>query len=473
MFYLNYLFAEVFRRWGKTLIITLGLSIASAIIILIISISNALSRAQETVLNPLANVGTDIMVTRSVNADNPRDLDESTRNEMMTQNRISMDLSKLGNPGEKFSNDSFLPGTMLTFVSNSVDSLDKSLIANYATGLILNVSHQEGTIPKVTTSIETGGETINVEQNIAPMTDVEREAINSAREKARAEIQTRGLDPKSEEAREIDRKYMDAAMPERFSKMRASVTTEKRLITKDVGPISTDINTYTLSVAGVDTSKSDIGLILPNQIVEGDFFSGDNQIVINKSYADKEGRKVGEKISLNKKEYTVVGIVSPRLYTDAADLYLPLTELQDISGKSDRINIILVKSANANAVEETSKKMEGLFAGATVMNSHDTAKQVSGSLISAANLTNRFIGLTSVIVVVAAFIIVSLLTVSSINKRTREIGTLKAIGWSNSEVLRQIVVENIALGVIGAIVGVGFGVLAILILNKYNISLSA
>ncbi|PJA37102.1 hypothetical protein CO181_04900, partial [candidate division WWE3 bacterium CG_4_9_14_3_um_filter_43_9] len=64
MFYLQYLKAELLRRFGKTFTITFGLAIASAIIITIISASQSLSQAQEKVLNPLENVGTDIMVTR-------------------------------------------------------------------------------------------------------------------------------------------------------------------------------------------------------------------------------------------------------------------------------------------------------------------------------------------------------------------------------------------------------------------------
>jgi ABC-type antimicrobial peptide transport system permease subunit len=108
-----------------------------------------------------------------------------------------------------------------------------------------------------------------------------------------------------------------------------------------------------------------------------------------------------------------------------------------------------------------------------VIDSNDTAEKVSGSIVQATKLTDKFIGLSSVVIVAAAFIIVSLLTVFAINKRTREIGTLKAIGWSKFAVIRQILSENIVLGVMGAMVGVGLGVTAIAILNHYDISFTA
>src|SRR4030042_7193195 len=105
MFYLTYLKAELLRRWGKTTILAFGLAIASAIIITIISTSQGLSASQEKVLNPLQNVGTDIMVSRSVDTQQMSQLDETTRAELASENRISIDLSKLGKAGESFSLD--------------------------------------------------------------------------------------------------------------------------------------------------------------------------------------------------------------------------------------------------------------------------------------------------------------------------------------------------------------------------------
>jgi len=453
--------------------ISLGLAIASAIIIIIISVSQSLSSAQDKVLNPLQNVGTDLMVSRSVDQANIDTLDEATRTEMMSENQIGTDLSKLGNPGDQFTNDTFLPGSMLTFDSSELSKLDSSLVKNSAAGLILNVMHQEGKIPKVTAEITTGGEQFEVNTQIAPMTDAERQAVDAARTKAEADLKAKGIDPQSEEGRQYVRDATQKAMPERFRSSTFRFTAPQRTYRQDVGAIATDITTTNFTVAGVDTSKNDIGLILPDQVVSGSYFNGTEQVVVNQSYADKNSIKVGDKITLAKKELTVVGIIVPKLYSNTADLYLPLSDLQKLASRENRINVMLIKSTNAQSVDQTSEKLTSAFTGAKVTSSKDTAKEVSGSLVNAANLTNKFIGVTSIIVIVAAFIIVSLLTILSVNKRIREIGTLKAIGWSNSLVVRQILLENLILGVLGALVGIGLGILAIFIINHFNISLSA
>ena len=61
----------------------------------------------------------------------------------------------------------------------------------------------------------------------------------------------------------------------------------------------------------------------------------------------------------------------------------------------------------------------------------------------------------------AAVLIATLLTLSSVAKRTRELGTLKAVGWSQSRVVRQVTGESIGIDlkatVASASNGPGFG----------------
>ena len=49
----------------------------------------------------------------------------------------------------------------------------------------------------------------------------------------------------------------------------------------------------------------------------------------------------------------------------------------------------------------------------------------------------------------AAFLIAFLFTILGVTRRTREFGTLKAIGWSNRRVVGQVAGESIEQGMIG------------------------
>jgi putative ABC transport system permease protein len=70
-------------------------------------------------------------------------------------------------------------------------------------------------------------------------------------------------------------------------------------------------------------------------------------------------------------------------------------------------------------------------------------------------------------------VIAALLTLSSIGKRVREIGTLRAIGWSKGRVVRQIVGETLAIAVIGAILGLLVGAAASFAVDHSSTKLSA
>jgi putative ABC transport system permease protein len=74
---------------------------------------------------------------------------------------------------------------------------------------------------------------------------------------------------------------------------------------------------------------------------------------------------------------------------------------------------------------------------------------------------------------VAAVLIATLLTLASVTKRVRELGTLKALGWSSFQVVRQISVESLLQGLLGGLVGVGLGVAAIAVINTVGWTLKA
>ena len=468
MFFLKYLRGELLHRPGKTITVSLGLAVAGAVIVTIISISQSLSAAQKTVLDPLANVGTDIMVSRTVKPQDFGSLDDATRQEAMKDNRVQTDFSKLGQPGEAFTNDTFLPGSMLTFAASDTEKIDKNLVAKYAGGLVLNVLHQQGTIPKLAAEIETGGQRIGFTQRFE-MSEGDRQAFLDAQNKAMADLKKKGIDPNSEEGREALRD----ALPRSTQVINGEVEVPKEVIRQEIGSFATDINTENFTLAGVDMMKTDIGLILPSQIIEGRYLEKDGEIVVTRSFAQKKNYSLNGTIDLGGKTFTLVGIVDPKLFTLSADAYVSLADAQALSGRDGRVNVLLVKAADAQNVEQAGQSVASLISGATVSDASETADQVSGSLVNASNLTNKFIGVTSIVVIAAALVIVSLITVLSVNKRVRELGTLKAIGWSNAMILRQIVFENVVVGLLGAALGVGLGLLGLFLVNQFDISLSA
>ena len=149
--------------------------------------------------------------------------------------------------------------------------------------------------------------------------------------------------------------------------------------------------------------------------------------------------------------------MNPTLSGDTADIYFDINTLQSASSQPTRVNEVLVKvdkSTDVNAVAAAIKKE---LPGATVLTSKQLASQVNGSLSNAKKLASDFVVIGGIIVLGAALLVAILLTLSSIAKRVREIGTLRAIGWSRGRVVRQILAEMLGIGLVGAVLGVALG----------------
>src|SRR5207247_1721091 len=138
----------------------------------------------------------------------------------------------------------------------------------------------------------------------------------------------------------------------------------------------------------------------------------------------------------------------------ASDIYIKLSQLQALSGRTGRVNTVYVRAKSSQQVSALARHIRQAFAGSSVTTAKDLADRVSGSLVDAKNLTNKLGTALEIVGLLAAFLIASLLTLASVTKRIRELGTLKALGWRQSLVVRQVTGESLIQGLIGGIAGV-------------------
>jgi ABC-type antimicrobial peptide transport system permease subunit len=247
------------------------------------------------------------------------------------------------------------------------------------------------------------------------------------------------------------------------------------VIKQVLNPPQTDLATEPYTAAGVDASRPELGLITPAQIVTGRFIRRgvSTEVVLGEGYARRKGYAVGTKLVLDGKNYAIVGLARPPLGGTSADVYLPLTELQQLSGRSARVNTLLVRADNAADVPALTKSIQRAFPGASVTSAKDLANSITGSLVSAGTLANRLGLALGGLAVFAAILIAVLLTLSSVAKRVRELGTLAALGWSRGLIIRQVLAESFAQGALGGIIGAVLGTAAAFALTSAGISLHA
>src|SRR2546421_7902274 len=120
MFYVSYMFSELRRRKGRTVLTALGLALGIGVVVTVGALSTGLDRAQAKVLAPLTGLGTDLSVSRPIKVDNSsgggfRGLSSKERQQLEKENGgTRFGLRNLGKPGTHFSQDNFVATSQLS-----------------------------------------------------------------------------------------------------------------------------------------------------------------------------------------------------------------------------------------------------------------------------------------------------------------------------------------------------------------------
>jgi len=529
---MRYVRHELWRRWSRTLVTALGLAAGVGLVMGIVGVSNGLSNAQNKVLSPLSSVGTDIVVERTVGVASTSSSTSTTTTTTapggfgggragggggggffgaasgstsqnasdeaaLANNNSSVltDLSKLGAPGTQFTYDFFVTGTLITFPQAAVADVAKIKgVQTAVPALSLQALHESGTVPTITDTVTTGGQTITKAVAPPPLTAAQEDAVRACLQASGAFGTTTTTAPGSTTATTAPAgaggtrgsgggggfggaafgAAFTKCLPASYQQYEAQVVVPEQTITRVLNPPTTNTETKSYTVAGVDPKNSSSGLITKAQLVSGTWFTSApaDEILVSTAYASTNSIKVGQTLTIDKTNYKVVGLVNPTLTGDVSDIYFDLATLQSNATQANRINEVLVKvgkSADVNTVAAAIKKE---LPGATVLTSKQLAGQVTGSLSNAKKLASDLGVALGFIILAAALLIAALLTMSSIAKRVREIGTLRAIGWSRSRVVGQIMTEMLGIGIIGAALGVLVGLGVCLAVNTFGPTLA-
>lgn len=233
------------------------------------------------------------------------------------------------------------------------------------------------------------------------------------------------------------------------------------------------------SVLGIDPAATSVGPLASAEVTGGRGFDADDAdalvALVDSTYASTNEIAVGDTIDVAGSDVEVVGILGSTSDSadTAANVYLPLTTAQALAGVDDVISTVYVQADSAASIDAVQSALADELPDATVTSQSELASTVSGSLSSATSLITNLGAWLSIIVLAVAVLLSVLLTLSGVGRRTREFGTLKAIGWSNGRVVRQVAGESMVQGLIGGAAGLVLGVVGIVLINVLKPTVAA
>ena len=412
--FFTYLRRELRRRMRQAVFIALGLALGVGLVITVTAASAGVKNAQGTVLHALYGVGTDVTVTKTPTAGSftPGSFGFGFRT----------GTNKRPAAGTKI-NTSTLGGsaTLATLGSSSVSTVASLRdVAAAAGGLTLNDRTLSGTVPAINFNGGAGGFGGGGSGG---------SGSGSAGQSFRA-----------------------------------------------------NFSTNSFGVDGVDIGSGELGPLSSGKLSAGRTFTSadasSDVALVDASYATQNKLSVGSTIAIGNSSGTatnfkVVGIVGEPAGDNPSDVYIPLAVAQKLANMKNDVNTIYVAASSSSAINAVSSEIKQALPSDTVTTSSDLASEVTGSLSNASSLANNLGKWLALAVLIAAFLLASLLTLAAVSRRVREFGTLKALGWKSRRIVGQVMGESVTLGLIGGAIGVALGLAGAELVSKMSPKLTA
>jgi putative ABC transport system permease protein len=179
--------------------------------------------------------------------------------------------------------------------------------------------------------------------------------------------------------------------------------------------------------------------------------------------ADQLDLNVGETIEYLGEEFKIIGILTfGNTLLDQA-YYINIKTAREIAHRpSDYVNMIRVKVSKPGTEEEVAKRINLTIPGVEARSSEVMSEQVGEFLTIIEQVTWAISALAAIVGGVG----IANTMLMSVIERTKEIGVLKAVGWSSADVMKTVLMEGLILGFLGGVIGILLGFMAVIVVQN-------
>lgn len=231
------------------------------------------------------------------------------------------------------------------------------------------------------------------------------------------------------------------------------------------------------SIIGVDPQAEQAISPITDDFVRGGFSalaSGGNNVVIGDRMAKKLGADFGDTITAVSssglsRQFKIVGIFHTGTRArDEAEAYMLLKNTQILSGRPNAINDIRIKLDNPYAAPLVAQRAEDELGYRAI------SWQEANEGIMEAFMVRNVIMYTVVaaIMLVAGFGIFNIVSTIT-HEKARDIAIMKSLGFSRTDVQRIFVLEGVAIGAAGSLLGFALGFALTYALGSIRFELAA
>ncbi len=207
-----------------------------------------------------------------------------------------------------------------------------------------------------------------------------------------------------------------------------------------------------------------------NWMAYGRFPKSDTEVALEKHFAKFHGIKEGDSFLLGSKALKVVGRIEIKEGSQlaAANCYVLIQTAQKLINKNNASNIAYLTLSDVAVLQDVRKSITRIIPQSNVKSSNSVLESAS----SIASIAESFSLFISIIIAIVTIMLVIKVTFTTFTERIRDIGILKALGWTNAEIRTELIIESIILNFIGSIVGIFLSIIAVFFISFITIDLT-
>ena len=217
------------------------------------------------------------------------------------------------------------------------------------------------------------------------------------------------------------------------------------------------------SVIGIDSSDLSMDDIV---ISNGTTYNTGNEVIIGKTAAQSLNKTIGDTISISNQTFKIVGTYETGNFMDDRGVVMSLAKLQNLTGDTGEVSLILVKAADGTSATDLANTIEQKYS-----NELSTSTSLSGMnrMNQGLDVISSGSWAVSLLAVLVGGIVVVVTMMKAVSERTREIGVLRAIGWTKQRIMIMVLGESLVLSVIAIVIGLVIGIGLVELIATTNI----
>jgi putative ABC transport system permease protein len=207
------------------------------------------------------------------------------------------------------------------------------------------------------------------------------------------------------------------------------------------------------TIMGVDLSQPSLGPVKVKEwLKEGHFPEHEREVVLEKHYAKFHHTKIGGIMPIGGRQFTVVGLLEIKegAQIASANAYVSMKDAEGLSGNGQNANIVYLRLRDPSLLSHVKSQIGRMMPTASVTSS-DSFLELMGGV---SKVSDQFSWLVSIIALGGAIFLIIKTMLSNLVARSNEIGILKAVGWTEGNVQKQLMTEAVLQSFAGGLAGV-------------------